>query len=140
MSELSPINYSIHVCHSFIVKPVLSMCTTGFLFLLGDDHTAISIALMMLTLDTITGNVAAWRQKKWNAEMNWRFVHKLIAVGSAFVVGNLFALFEPTIGSVLKYMVASAIIYAEGGSVLKNGAKIDPTYDFKKVLDKIRKV
>lgn len=140
MDTLSPLNYTIALCQITPWKAIVSACTTIFLFLFGDDQTAMTIALIMLALDTITGMTYAIMQRGWQSKEFWRVIPKFIAIISAFIVGNLFAIFQPQIGSVIEYAIAAAVIVAEGSSILENIVKINPEIRFKKVFDKIKKL
>lgn len=140
MDTLSPINYTIALCKITPWQAVLSACTTAFFFLFGDDQTAMTVALIMLGLDTMTGMTYAIMANGFKSKEFWRVIPKFIAVISAFIVGNLFAIFQPQIGSVIEYAIAAAVIVAEGSSILENIVKINPEIRFKKVFDKIKKL
>lgn len=141
MDTLSPLNYASAVC-KFAINHMVSFgaCTTFTYILFGDDQRAITLALILLGLDTFVGTTHALMTRSWKSSEAWRLVPKLIAVTSGFIVGNIFQLFQVEIGTVIEYMIAGAIIFAEGGSVLENAAKIYPQLDFKKVFAKIKKI
>ena len=139
MQDLSPLNYTIHLCHVAWTKSLAPVCMTALFLLFGDDYTAIVIALIMLAVDTIIGSTAAIIQNEFSNRNWWRVVPKFVAIVSAFVVGNLLVIFEPKFGSVLEYAIVSVIIFSETISILENAAKIHPDLNFKKVFDKLRK-
>lgn len=140
MDHLSPLNYIIELCKITPAKVLVSSCTTLFFFLFGDDQTAITIALIMLVLDTITGTTYALMKKKFLSSEFWRVIPKFIAIISAFIVGNLFSIFQQEIGVIIEYGIAAAVIVAEGSSILENVVKINPDIRFKKIIDKIKNI
>jgi phage-related holin len=122
------------------VKAMVSFCITGFFLLFGTDHTAITIALIMLGVDTITGGTAALMHSKFTSSGFWRVIPKFIAIVSAFIVGNLLVIFQPEIGQILEYGIASVIIIAEATSILENVAKIHPDFSMKKIIQRLKAI
>jgi phage-related holin len=140
MDQLSPINYTMAVCQVSPIKALLSFCNTILLFLFGNDQTALAIALIMLVVDTITGSAYAIMIHDFKNKEFWRVIPKGIAILSAFIVGNLLSIFQPELGKIIAYGIASAIIIAEGTSILENVVKINPDTNLRKVLAKIKKL
>jgi phage-related holin len=146
MDTLSPLNYTIAVCKVSPWQAIVSLCFTATFFLFGDDLTALIIALIMLSVDTVLGTLAAiieqsrTKQTVLTSREFWRVIPKFVAIVSAFIVGNLLAIFQPGVGDVLEYGIASVIIVAEAGSILENVGKIHPEFSMKGIIHSLKKL
>lgn len=145
MHPLSPLAYAKEICTLTFARAISSLCLTTLLFLFGNNLVPLIVALSMWFLDTLTGVYAAWLEQKvgknkLTSKRGWEMVPKLIAIFSAFITGNLMALFYPAgFGDAIKYGIASVIITVEAASILENVQRMDSRYSFQEIIKKFKK-
>lgn len=117
-------NYLTSLCHWSFWEALLTGCIALGLFLLGPDQTALLIAYIFLSFDTVTGLLVGLHTQTVSSAKFGRVVTKFIIITIGFIVANLLVIFEPLLYPI-KYLVASGIIFKEAISIFENAFKLN---------------
>jgi len=117
-------SYLLSFCNWSITKLLMVGCFSIFLYLFGNETQALTIAYIFLALDTFTGTIAAFKDRRFSSNKFGRVIIKFIVITVAFIVGELLTRFLGGM-SIVEYLLASTVIFREASSILENLYRLD---------------